>query len=260
MKLGRIWFLFYLSLPACIIFRFLQLYFTIDAKTGFYFPHTEGYGKAFLCLILLCALFVGLFANLGFKKPENLPKKSILTSIFSITLAIIIILETFIFKTGFSALPWQILVFNAFSLLFALYLILFGISPFLNLEISPVLSVIPSAYLITRIICDFTTISKLALISDNIILIAIYCVSMLFFLDFAKLYIGIDSDKCFKNILSFGLSSVTLCFAFSVPNIAISIFADNYYPHISLIGNIFVFFLGAFILSFTSRYFSKKNI
>lgn len=260
MKLGRIWFLFYLTLPVCIIFRFLQLYFTIDAKTGFYHPHTEGYGKAFLCLILLCALFVGLFANLSFKRPENPPKKSILTSIFSITLAIIIILETFIFKTGFSALPWQLLLFNALSLLFVLYLIAYAISPILKIELSPLLSIIPSVYLITRIICDFTTISKLALISDNIILIAIYCVAMLFFIGFSKLYIGIDTDKCFKSILSFGLSSVTLCFAFSVPNIAISIFADNYYPHISLIGNIFVFFLGIFILSFTSHYFSKKNL
>lgn len=260
MKLGRIWFLFYLSLPACIIFRFLQLYFTIDPKTGFYYTHTEGYGKAFLCLILLCTLSVGLFSHLSFKRPENLPQKNITTSILSLVLATGVLLETFVFRTEFSVLPWQLVLFNILSLFFALYLILFGISPFLKLEISPVLSVIPTAYLITRIICDFTTISKLALISDNIIIIASYCLAMMFFLGFAKLYIGIDSDRCFKNILSFGLSSVVLSFAFSVPNIVISVFTNNYYPHISLIENLFVFCLGAFILSFTSHYFSKKNL
>ena len=260
MKLGRIWFLFYLTLPACIIFRFLQLYFTIDAKTGFYHNYAIGYGRAFLCLILLCTLFVGLFATLSFKRPESLPKKNILTSVFSITLGVIVLAERFIFSSNYSVLPWQLLLFNMFSLLFGLYLFALAASQFFKFEISSLFSVIPTFYLVARIICDFTTISKLALISDNIILIAIYCLSMIFFLYYAKLYIGIDDDKCFKNILSFGLSSVILCFAFSIPNIAISILKSGAYPHISLMGNLFVFALGLFILSFTSHYFSKKNI
>ncbi len=260
MKLGRIWFLFYLTLPVCIIFRFLQLYFTIDAKTGFYHSYTIGYGRAFLCLILLCTLSVGLFATLSFKRPESLPRKNTLTSVFSMVLGAIVLAERFLFSSDYSVLPWQLLLFNVFSLLCAFYFFALAASQFFKFEFSSLFSVVPTIYLISRVICDFTTISKLALISDNIILIAIYCLAMLFFLYYARLYIGIDDDKCFKNILSFGLSSVILCFAFSIPNIAISIFNSGAYPHISLIGNLFVFALGLFILSFTSHYFSKKNI
>jgi hypothetical protein len=211
-------------------------------------------------LILLCALSVGLFANLSFKRPESLPEKSILTSVFSMVLGAIVIAERFIFSSDYSVLPWQLLLFNVFSLLFGFYLFALAASHFFKFEISSLFSVIPTFYLVARIICDFTTISKLALISDNIILIAIYCLAMIFFLYYSKLYIGIDDDKCFKNILSFGLSSVILCFAFSIPNIAISILKSGAYPHISLMGNLFVFALGLFILSFTSNYFSKKNI
>ena len=136
MKLGRIWFLFYLTLPACIIFRFLQLYFTIDAKTGFYHNYAIGYGRAFLCLILLCTLFVGLFATLSFKRPESLPKKNILTSVFSITLGVIVLAERFIFSSNYSALPWQLLLFNVFSLLFGLYLFALAASQFFKCEFS----------------------------------------------------------------------------------------------------------------------------
>ena len=126
-----------------------------------------------MCLILLCALSVGLFATLSFKRPENLPQKNILTSIFSITLGIIVLAERFVFSSDYSVLPWQLLFFNVFSLLFGFYLFALAASQFFKFEFSSLFTVIPTFYLVSRIICDFTTISKLALISDNIILIAI---------------------------------------------------------------------------------------
>ncbi len=260
MKLTKIWFLFYISLPAGIVFRFLQLYFTIDAKTGFYMPYAEGYGKALLILIMLLTLAVGVFSYLCFIRPEKLPQKNIVTSVISCILAIIIGAESFIIKPAFSVLPWQLSAFNFASLLFVLFLISFAIAPYFNIKIPPYLSSIPTIYLIARTICDFTTVSKIALISDNIILISIYCVAMLFFINFARLYIGIDTDKCYKNILSLGLSSVVLSFSFAVPNLAIGILDGKSYPHISIIPNIIILLLGIFIFTFVARYFSKKNI
>lgn len=259
MRLNKIMLLFFLALPVSMGLRFLQLYFTIDAKTGFYFNEAKNFGPMLLVIILLSAFAVALFSYLTFVRPKNPPKINPYISVSAVFLSVGILTEV-VFQRNITAIAWQSAALKLLSLAMAAYLILLALSPIFKFEIPKILSSVTVLYMIIRIIFDFTSISKLALISDNIILIVTYCAVLIFFLNYTKLYNDADTDKMFKNLLSSGLASVVLCFTNSVPNILINIISDESYLHTSMFTNITVLFLGVFILSFLLSYFSKKNI
>ena len=184
MKLNKIMFFFILALPISIVLRGLQLLFTVDYVTGFYYGSKETVGIILLILILLSAFFMGFFARQVFTRPENSPKASIFTSLFSLLVCGAIFNENFIQAFPVSALPWQIAILKITAVLISVYLLCVPLSLIFKFQIPPLLSVCPIIYLLMKIICDFTVVSKLAFISDNILMVAAYCLILLFFLNF----------------------------------------------------------------------------
>lgn len=249
MKSNKIMLFYFAALPISLCLRFLQLIFTVEPKTGFYIPESEGMGTVLLIVILLCSLFVALFARLTYKQPDDLPKMNIWLSASSALLSVSIFLETFFADLSLPILGWQNILLKVLSLACSIYLLAFASSPYLKFKIKPILSTLPVIYSIIRLICDFTLVSKLAIISDNIFLIAVYSVSMFFFMNFAKLYNGIEDDKNYKKILSYGLTLSVLCFTSSIPNLLFSTIFIGF-DHISLITNITVLTLGIFASAF----------
>lgn len=260
MKLNKIMLFFCLALPASVLMRFFQLRFTIDEKTGFF---TEGSGNNGLILLILIFLFcfaAALFASFVHNRPENPPRINIGLSISSLLLTISIlnqvIFETFTITTVY----WQILLIKLLGILSVLFFVLYAVSPFVNLRIPKVLFTIPAIYIISRMIYDFTVISKLALISDNILLIASYCVVLLFMLNFAKLYNNADNERNFKKLLSTGVASVISCFTYALPSLSLSLVTAKQYHQISTTTGVMLLFTGLFILTFLLSHFSKKNL
>ena len=249
MKSNKIMILYFAALPISLGLRFLQLWFTIEPETGFYIPESQGMGTLLTILILLCSLSVALFSRLTYKQPDRLPTGNLWLSIASLLLAAGITFETYFSDLSLPILGWQSILLKVASVGAAIYFLFFAISPLFKFEIKPIFSTLPVIYSIIRLICDFTLVSKLAIISDNIILIAVYSISMLFFLNFAKLYNGIEDDKNYKKILSYGLTLSVLSFTCSVPNL---IFASIFYgfDHISIYTNISVLILGIFDTAF----------
>ncbi len=259
MKLNKIMFFFILAFPVSVLLRTLQLLFTVDYVTGFYHNGKETIGTVLLIMILLSSLFMGIFARLTFSRPDNPPKSNIITAICSVALCVGIFGEIFIQSLPSSVLPWQAFLLQAMSILTAIYFLCYALTFIVDFNIPKILSVLPVIYLIIKIVCDFTVISKLAIISDNILTIAAYCLNLLFFLQLAKFYNGIDSDICFKKLLSFGLPAVILSVTSSVPNIIVNIISNGSYFHTSLGANISLLFFGTFILSYLISYFYKKS-
>lgn len=249
MKSNKIIVFYFAALPISLCLRFLQLAFTVEPKTGFYIPESQGMGTALLILILLCSLFVALFARLTYKQPDKLPPANLRLSVASTLLAVGIMSETFFSDFSLPILGWQSILLKIASVGAAIFLLAFAISPILRFEIKPIFTTFPVIYSIIRLICDFTLVSKLAIISDNIILIAVYSVSMFFFLNFAKLYNGIEDDKNYKKILSYGLTLSVLSFTSSVPNLIFGIFFQGF-DHVSVFTNITVLILGIFATAF----------
>ena len=260
MKLNKIILFFLISLPASVIMRFLQLYFTTDIKTGFYKTESAGYGTVLLLLIFLFCAANFVFSRFVFNRPEHPPAGNVTLSVSSMALAISIFCEIFSGTRADSLVLWQYTTLNIFGIAAALYFVVFSVIPLVNLTLPPVFSCLPVMYILILIVCDFTTISKLALIPENIILLAVYCFLLLFFLHFAKLYNNTDNEKNFKNILSFGSTSVILCLTNSIPSITANTISGFEYSHISIFTNFTVLFFGLFISAFLSAHFSKRNL
>ena len=257
MKLNKIMFFFILALPISIVLRGLQLLFTVDYVTGFYYVSKETVGIILLILILLSAFFMGFFARQVFTRPENPPKANIFTSLFSLLVCGAIFNENFIQAFPVSALPWQIAILKITAVLISVYLLCVPLSLIFKFQIPSLLSVCPIIYLLMKIICDFTVVSKLAFISDNILMVAAYCLILLFFLNFGKLCNGID-DAGFKKILSYGLPAVILSLTCSIPNLAVNLILKEEYLHTSISANLSLLLFGILILSFLISYFYQK--
>ena len=257
MKLNKIMFFFILALPISIVLRGLQLLFTVDYVTGFYYVSKETVGIILLILILLSAFFMGFFARQVFTRPENPPKANIFTSLFSLLVCGAIFNENFIQAFPVSALPWQIAILKITAVLISVYLLCVPLSLIFKFQIPSLLSVCPIIYLLMKIICDFTVVSKLAFISDNILMVAAYCLILLFFLNFGKLCNGID-DAGFKKILSYGLPAVILSLTCSIPNLAVNLILKEEYLHTSISASLSLLLFGILILSFLISYFYQK--
>ena len=257
MKLNKIMFFFILALPISIVLRGLQLLFTVDYVTGFYYVSKETVGIILLILILLSAFFMGFFARQVFTRPENPPKANIFTSLFSLLVCGAIFNENFIQAFPVSALPWQIAILKITAVLISVYLLCVPLSLIFKFQIPSLLSVCPIIYLLMKIICDFTVVSKLAFISDNILMVAAYCLILLFFLNFGKLCNGID-DAGFKKILSYGLPAVILSLTCSIPNLAVNLILKEEYLHTSISASLSLLLFGILILSLLISYFYQK--
>ena len=213
-----------------------------------------------LLLIIAVCVSLAVICFTGHRNPEHPPKINPLISFASFFAVLGVAAGVYDARLSPVAMPWQIALLTVSGFIAAVYFILYAVSGFINLKLSPLLSVLPSVYFIMRITCSFTAISSLALISDNILIISALCVMLLFFLNFGKLYNGIDTERNFRKLMASGLVSIVLCFTQSIPHIIINLTTHNGYLHTSNADNFSVLSFGIFIAVFTFSHFSAKNI
>ncbi len=253
MKLNKIMTFFCIGMPICVILRIFQIVFTIEFETGFYIDEFSTIGKMISFVIACFCVLLYLFCLKYFKAPEHPPKNNIALTVTSIGLAAATIAQAF-FDNVFGLVPfWQIALIRIFGIITAGYFVAFSLSK--RVAFSPILHIIPCVFMILRTAFVFINTSALAYITDNVFLIATYCVVLVFFLNFAKLYNGLDSDSNFRKLLASGLVSVNLCVTQSFSHIIINIASGNRYLHVSHIANISVLLIGAFILVFIFSHF-----
>lgn len=259
MKYSKIMLFFDIALILSIIVRFLQIKYTIDFQSGFFIQNSAGIGYFMIGIILAVALISAIFAMTYYKDPEHPPKKGILLGIVSFLPATAILADFIAGKSQTAVLPWQSILLKLTGLASVVFFILYGLGKFIKIKLPPIATTIPCIYIIIRIITDFAGISSLAIITDYIFLILAYCVALLFFLNFAKLYNKVDTEQNFRKILATGLASSILCLSQSVSHFAINILSNGTYNHVSHISNFGLFSFGIFILAFVFTHFSKKN-
>ena len=260
MKLNKIVFFFALSLPSCIALRFFQLALATEPQTGFFKENYYAYGVIITVLIFLFVALAAVFSYLTFKRPEHPPKTNPVLAITSVLIAVAFLYSGFFgIKTESYPLP-ELIISRVLTILVAFYFLTFALASTFKLKLPGIISVLPAVYLIERIIHDFRSISKLALVSDNVLIIMTYCVSLVFFMNFAKLYCKTDHNRNFKNLLSSGIAAVILCFTYSVSNILISIFKSSEYVRVSVADNLLFISIGMFISVFLLSHFSKQNL
>lgn len=258
MKYKKIVLFFCITLPLSILLRSLQLFFTVETETGFFKSEYEIMGLFLLILILLVCACLAVVCFTGHRNPERPPKVNPFMSLCSFVAALGVASGVIDTSLTEAKMPWQNTLLTLAGIVAAAYFVIYGVSGFIKFKLSPLLSVLPSVYFIIKIICSFTAVSSLALISDNILVLSALCVMLIFFLSFAKLYNGIDSESNFRKLMASGLMSAVLCFTQSIPHVIINLVTDNGYLHTTNAANFSVLSFGIFIAVFTFSHFSQK--
>lgn len=259
MKYKKIMLFFSVALPLCVILRFIQLEFIIETATGFFKQEFEVFGGYITAVIFAFCAMAAIFSFTSHRSPEHPPKPNIAISLSSLLFAVSIIFEALTESSAQVVSTWQMSLLRISGILAAVYLIIFALKRFVDIPLPAIASAVLPLYLIFKIIFNFSAISALALISDNILLIAAYCVSLLFAISFVKLYNNSDTERNFRKLLATGLSSVILCLTQSVPHIIVNVSNGYNYLHTSMAANINLLFLGLFIAAFIFSHFSKEN-
>ena len=257
MRLSKILTFFCIGTPICIALRIFQIIFTIEYETGFYNNENQVIGKIISFAIFVFCALLAYFCYKYYKSPENPPKPNIFMSIASVGLAVITIAQAFFDSGNGLEANWQVLLIRALGIITAIYFVAFAFLKYI--KILPILHIVPCIFMIVRTAFVFINISALAHITDNILLIATYCVVMIFFVNVAKLYNDIDIEKNFKKLLASGLVSGSLCLIQSISHIFVNITSQNAYLHVSHIANISTLLMGVFVFVFIISHFSKNN-
>lgn len=259
MKYKKIMLFSAIVLPINIILRTLGMLFTVELTTGFFKNEYELLGKLILFLIFFFSVLSAVFAYTSHRLPEQPPKPNRYIAAVSFLMALSTLFLVLFEKQPEVIKPWLLISLKASGIVFAVLFVMFGLQAFIKIDINKLFYIVPTVYLIFRLICDFTAVSALAMISDNLLLLAAYGSALWFMLRFAKLYNNIENESNFRGLLASAIASVMFCFTQSIPHLVINIFTANSYLHTTFAENLHIFFIGCFILVFSLFYFSRKN-
>ena len=260
MKFGKIITFASVCLVLNLILRSFQLRYTIEITTGFFRHSLADYGAIMLGVIFFAALCSAAFAFLCCNSPENPPRPNLPLGISGILLGMAILAQVFLEVFSNVVPVWQVILIKLFGFASAAFLVVFGLLKFVKIKFPRILYIIPTVYFIFRLIGVFVNISSLALISDNLLLMAFYCSALWFWLQFAKLYNFNYDEKAFRSLLASGILTVHFAFTQSLPHIIVNIVTGSSYLHTSVVENLTVLLTGVFVAIFTLCHFmSNKN-
>lgn len=248
--------LFSIGLPVGIILRLIQLNFIVEAKTGFFSPEFSVFGYAILALFFIIALLFVISSFVTHRCPEHTPSVNIPLSISSFIAAIGVFANTFFSK---STTSFQSALLNISAICTIAFFISLGVKAYIDFNLPKFTFLFPCIYFILDIIKEFTTVSSIAVISDNILLIAALCSLMVFSLQFAKLYNDTDEEYNFRKLLASGLVSSFFCYVQSIPYFIFNIISDTPDTHILFSSNLSLLCIGSFVSVFLFSHFSRKN-
>ena len=260
MKHEKILLFWGLALPASIALRLVQLFCTIQGDTGFFKQEFAGFGLAITLIIFVFVALAVFFGFISHRNPESAPQNSLPIAVVSLWFAAASFYEIATVKTVAFAGFWQAPLLKVLSVFAIIFFVVYAISlctPFV--KVPRVFFAIPVFYFIAKIMCDFTSISSLALISDNVFYLASLCSSLVFFLQYFKLYAGFDKERNFRKLLASGIAASVFCLTQSVSYIVYNIANKGGYSHISKAANYGLLATGLFIVIFVLTHFKRKS-
>ncbi len=257
MTFKKIMIAFCLGLPVCVAARVFQIAYTIDGITAFYYKGFETIGTLLLCLIAVITALIYFFGFKAYKTPQNPPQHNFALTVVALAMAVTLGNEFLHKKFPPTTLMWQVTVVKILTVLCIAYFLALALQGLFNFEMLPLLHIIPALFAISQTISVFIDVSSLAIISDNILLVAAYCLLMVFFINYAKLYNGIDIEYNFKKILATGLATTIVCTTQTVAYFGVNLFGKQGYLHSDFNTMLTILCFGIFTLVFTVSHFRK---
>ena len=241
---------FGIGLLLCTVFRVLQITEIIEYENGFFAEEKKVFGIVLSVLITLVCGAVCFLNRKITKTYEKPPKNNIFLSVGAVLAAVSLFIEALYQDFPITVTPFQIGTTRLITVFAAMYFIVWAVSCFIKIKFKPIIHIIPIIYFLVKTIFTFISISPLALISDNAFLMAGYCLSLLFFINYGKLFNGIKCQNNARKILCTGFTAAIICISQSASYFLVNVFGKEKYLHSDSNVIFTLFVMGLYILGF----------
>ncbi len=260
MKYRYIQYSFLAALLLGLVVRYKQIFDVTEAVTGFFYVGKEKAGFFYGALILLLLIGFSVCAFLVNRCPLKTPKVSLPLGIASIVSGAFVLIEAITYITQVSMFSWEKLLLGITGPATAIFLVLYGLKGFKNYPLPRVTYAVPILYYLSRFICEFISVSKTALIFQNILNLAAIAFVLIFMLEWGKIANNVSSKNSYKIILISGGVAVLLCEITAIPELIFLFANKNAVPHQNPVSLVNLAIMGIFIGFYLFRHFKSSNL
>lgn len=243
-----------------IVARFKQLTDITETKTGFFIVGRERAGLFYAFLLFLLIITFCTCAALVNRCPQKTPKVSKPLGLVSIVTGISVLIEAITYITQVSMFNWEKLLLGITGSVAAIFFVLYGIKGFKNYKLPRPLYAVPVLYYLARFVCEFISVSKTALIFQNILNLAAIALVLIFMLEWGKIANNIAGGLSYKTILISGGAAALVCEFASLPELAYLYLIKSAVPHQNPISLVTLAVVGVFIIFYLYRHFKGSNL
>ncbi len=224
MKYRNILTVFLVSLILSLGLRTYEIVALTDSVTGFVENEYAVIASVLTGVIVLSAIAVAVCAYTVKRNPVKLPKTSIALSIASFLLAFGMLFD--IANVYFSShVPaWQATLVNISGIVSVLFFVCYGVTAFVSFHLPRALFIAPVIFWLFKLVCVFTSISSISLLTDYAFMMISICATLLFMFEFSKIANKIDLKSTYKKTLVMGLIAAFFSFLTVVPELLARVF------------------------------------
>ena len=249
---------FIIALTALSIAHVAQILFLLEPKTGFYKPEYSSTHVLYIIFFICVVIVLAAFGYASRRMPTHPPKVDKPLSIISFFVAI-----SFIVSSGndlVNSLSSMKILSAMFSLLAAIFFVIYGLSGFSKINVSPVTTLFVIPVWVFRLISSFISFTGMANITENIYDILMLCANIFFFVIMAKILSGVYVIRNIRHAYPVGLVASLICVICTLPRYFVMLIGDKDILHESTTQDISVLATGIFIMAFVFKLYSMKNL
>lgn len=240
-----------IAVPICAILRTIQLFFTIDSKTGFIKPQYTAISMLISIIVCVSAIVIALLSISANQKSQTRKGFNAVLSIVSVITSLAFLNQT-VAETATlekNRLLGTVLIYLTIAVALAIFV--YGIRDLVSYKFPSMIFVVFPVYFIVKLINLFVSTSAIALITQNVFLLFTNCALLLFMHELANFENGVENmSKRPKKLYAYGVAAAILCAATSVPEL-VMIIAEKAQPSYSVISNaILNIFVGIFVITY----------
>lgn len=260
MKYKYILTVFFASLAVALGLRTYEIAALTDLATGFIESEMKTISVIITCIIAALALAVAVCAFTVKRNPVKIPKTSLGLGLASFLLSFGILFDIANVYFSNNVPEWQAALVNISGLVSVVFFVCYGVTAFVSLHLPRALFIAPVIYWLFKLVCVFTAISSISLLTDYAFMMLAICGILLFMFELAKIANKIELKQCYRRLLIWGL----LAAFFSILTVASPLLARLFGAETIFRegGSDAVVYLltGIFIVVFILNFFKAKNL
>ncbi len=260
MKYKYILTVFFASLVASIGLRTYEIVALTDSATGFVESGMKTAATLITCIIAALAVAVALCALTVKRNPVKLPKTSVGLGLSSFLLSFGILFDIANVYFSSNVPDWQAALVNISGLVSVVFFVCYGVTAFVGFRLPRALFVAPVIYWLFKLVCVFTAISSISLLTDYAFMMLAICAILLFMFELAKIANKIELKQSYRRILVSGLLASFFSILTVVPSLIARWFGTQTVFREGSSDAVVYLLTGLFIIVFLINFFKAKNL